>query len=81
MDILKTNKRTNKRANERANERMEQKFIDEISSMTLEIEESPLFRHDNRLFRYLYKILRIAISMSALKVRITGVRIAESVFA
>ena len=51
----RTKKRTNEGRNERTNEivseRMEQKFMNNISSTTREIEESPFFRHDNRLFR------------------------------
>ena len=45
------NERPNDRTNEIVSERMEQKSMNKISSTTREIEESPFFRHDNRLFR------------------------------
>ena len=51
MENILKKERTNERTNERANKRMEQKFMNEISSTTREIEVIPLFRHDNRLFR------------------------------
>ena len=47
----RTNEKTNEWTNKRTSERMEQKFMNEISSTAQEIEESPFFRHDNRLFR------------------------------
>ena len=47
--ILK-NEQTNEQTDERASERIEQKFMNEILSKTREIEENPLFQHDNRLF-------------------------------
>ena len=45
------NEQTNERTNERASEKIEQKFMNEILSKTREIEENPLFRHENRLSR------------------------------
>ena len=51
MEKILKNEQTNEQTNERANERIEQKFMNEILSKTREIEENPLFRHDNRLFQ------------------------------
>ena len=45
------NERTNEQTNERSSERIEQKFMNETSSKTREIEENPFFRHNNQLFR------------------------------
>ena len=53
MEKILRNEQENEETNERASERIEQKFMNEILS-TREIEENPLFRHDNRLFRQFY---------------------------